>query len=243
MDRLNVILPCAGAGSLLGLPYPKELHVVQEGKSLLELSLERCLQAGSVVGRVTIVTRAAKPELLNLLERWHQRLPIALCLFDDRNHEWPGSVLSAEHLFMERNVVLLPDGHLVEHPELRVLSTMQRRLDSNDVVFAYAEEQSERLGALGALHVVGNEVSAFCDKPTTGLDRYNAFWASFGFRGDRGRELLELMTLSVGREPVTLESFRTSGFPIQSYVDLGTWPSLRAFQEQQLAARAPQLVA
>lgn len=233
MSKLNVILPCAGEGSRLGLPYPKELHVVEEGRSLVEFSLERCARAGSAVDRVTIVMTAAKPELLGLLERWMDRLPVAICFFDDSNFEWPGSVLSAEHLFCDHNVVLLPDSHLIECDGLDVIPAMANRLESSDVVFGYVEEQGPRLGSLGALTDRGNEVSAFCDKPDVPHDRFNAFWTTFGFRGEHGRPLLEMMTRSVQRKPVSLDEWRVAGFPVAGYRDLGTWDSLREFQARR----------
>lgn len=235
MDRLNVILPCAGPVGP-DLPYPAELHALEPGRSVLDLSLERCLEAGSALERVTVVTRADKPALLELLGRWSERLPLAVVLAGDDDLEWPASVLASEHLFSTANVVLMPTGHFVEHPELHVLPTMLRRLETNDVVFAYAEEATERLAERGALAVAGNEVSAFCDRPGRDRERFNAFWASFGFRAERGRELLELMALSVRRKSISLEAFRASGFPVASYADLSDWAGLRAFQDRATSA-------
>jgi 2-C-methyl-D-erythritol 4-phosphate cytidylyltransferase len=36
---LNIILPCAGKGSRLGLSYPKEIHQIDHDVRLIDLSL------------------------------------------------------------------------------------------------------------------------------------------------------------------------------------------------------------
>jgi hypothetical protein len=102
-----------------------------------------------------------------------------------------------------------------------------------DLVIAYAaERRPDALSRLGALHVEGSLVTAFCDKPSP--DRtpsYNAFWTSFAFRRDVGPAILDLMMRSVAREPVNLSDLglRVAAFPVSSYTDLGTWQSISRF--------------
>ena len=38
MSDLTVILPCAGEGTRLSLPYPKEVHSIEKNKSLIAVS-------------------------------------------------------------------------------------------------------------------------------------------------------------------------------------------------------------
>ena len=43
MSDLTVILPCAGEGTRLSLPYPKEVHSIEKNKSLIDYSFDRSL--------------------------------------------------------------------------------------------------------------------------------------------------------------------------------------------------------
>ena len=246
---LNVVLPCAGEGKRLGLPYPKEMHRIGPDTSLIELSLRLLEPYRERIDRVTCVITPRKTELVEFLARWQERLPIGFCFFDDRSFEWPGSILSAAPWFGERNLVMLPDSRLTEETDHPIVPTMERLLADDDVVFGYLPEASERLRALGALAVDGatGRVARFCDKPDDDLDRFNAFWTTFGFRADVGRPLLQTMMRSVRREPVELDSVGTvRAFPVAAYEDLGTWENLRraeARERGELEPAAPRRLA
>jgi len=230
---LNVILPCAGEGSRLGLPYPKEIHTVDRGMALIDHSFGLLLPHAHLIDRVTITLTKHKAEVLKYLDKYKGSLDLCFTFFNEAHSEWAGSILSADHLFLERNVVLLPDSVITERPGLPVIPTMDRLLAERDVVFAYKEECGERLRALGALSVGPGDgsIRRFCDKPVGDLEGLNAYWTAFGFRGAIGSGLLHLMTRSIRKEPVDLAGIGSlAGFPVDGYRDLGTWEALKAFR-------------
>ena len=230
---LNLILPCAGSGTRLGLAYPKETHLIAENTALLDLSLRLCEPHREQIHSVTVVLTPQKTEIVRFLDKWRQAFEIRFCYFNDANFEWAGSVLSAEPLFAEKNLVLLPDSYLREHQDHPVVPTMESLLEHHDVAFAQMPESDpERLATLGALRVAEDgHVAAFCDKPETDLQGFNGFWGAFGFRRAAGRPLLEMMTRSIRREPVDIEALGLdlTSFELRGYDDLGNWPSLHSF--------------
>ncbi len=226
---LNVIMPCAGSGTRLGLPYPKEIHLVARDTALMDFSLSLCEDARALVGSVSIVLTPEKADIVRYLAKWRDRFNFRFTFFDPQYHEWAGSVRSAAPLFGERNVVLLPDSVLHQAPDNPVLAAIDRGLDSHDVMFGHvAETDPARLCRLGALRVEDGRVTAFCDKPDRDHARFNAFWGTFAFRRAAAETLLDFMTRSIRREPVDLADLGLSvgTVPLAGYEDLGTWPSL-----------------
>ena len=61
---LNLILPCAGSGTRLGLFYPKETHLIAENTALLDLSLRLCEPHREFIDTVTIVLTPQKAEIV-----------------------------------------------------------------------------------------------------------------------------------------------------------------------------------
>ncbi len=230
---LNLILPCAGSGTRLGLAYPKETHLIAENTALLDLSLRLCEPHRKHIRSVTVVLTPQKVEIARFLDKWRQAFEIRFCYFNDANFEWAGSVLSAEPLFAEKNLVLLHDSYLREQQDYPVVPTMEALLEDHEVAFAHMRESDpERLSTLGALTVAADgHVAAFCDKPEAGQQGFNGFWGAFGFRRAAGRPLLEMMTRSIRREPVDIEALGLdlTSFELRGYDDLGNWPSLHSF--------------
>lgn len=231
---LNVILPAAGAGTRLGLPYPKELHRVEEGASLIDYSLRHIRQAGEAVDSVTLTLVPGKEAVAEHVRSVLPGVDVRTCQFNPAYSEWPGSILSSEPLFASRNVVLLPDSVIAMRSGDALFECYRQAFDAGDeVVFAYKPVgAADPITALGALKVEGERVTDFHDKPDAGVaSGYNAFWASFGFTGSMGPKLLALMMRSVARERVDIAAMdaRVGAFPVADYLDLGTWPAIRRF--------------
>ncbi len=232
LNSATIILPCAGEGSRLALPYPKEIHHVGQNQALIDFSLQMLERSGSQVDKIVVVLNSNKTLLIKHLEKWRSRFNIVFCYFDDDYREWPGSVLSAQHLFGEKNIVLLPDSTITERADTPLITTMIELLDHSGLVFAAKRISGENISALGALSV-NNEgsVDEFCDKPRTAVDRYNAFWCSFGFRRRVASPVLQTFSRSVARESVSVEDMsagRISAFWVDEYKDLGTWLSIKS---------------
>jgi NDP-sugar pyrophosphorylase family protein len=238
----TVILPAAGKGTRLNLPYPKELHRILPGISLIDFSLDHVRDCSDLINTVVTVIDTGKESVSDYVEQ-SLRTPVATAYFDTTYTEWPGSIRSAEAHFGEFNIVLLPDS-VVEpaHGDLLVESFAEAFATGADVVFAYAaERRPDFLSRLGALHVEGSHVTAFCDKPEPDhTPVYNAFWSSFAFRRSAGPAVLDLMMRSVARHPVDLASLglKVAAFPVAGYTDLGTWRSISNFLSRQEAMAA-----
>lgn len=240
---MKVILPCAGKGTRLGLPYPKEMHLIAKQTALIDLTFKRLENHSDLISEVIIILAPEKASLVEYLAKWKERFYLKFVFFDDRNHEWAGSILSAEQEFGEKNLVFLPDTFLVGLPEFPIVPTFDTELEKNSVCFGYLPtEDRKTLKSLGALKVVKDQVEGFCDKPAENNPAYfNAFWTTFGFKQDVSRPLLELMTRSIQGKPVDLRdvSSAATAFPVKEYKDLGVWPNIVEFTKRLGENEAP----
>lgn len=232
----TIVLPCAGAGTRLGLPYPKELHVVEEGRSLVDYSLAHLSADPALVDKAVCVIAPGKERVPDYVAgRMEEHAPVETAYFNEAYSEWPGSIRSAETHFGARNIALLPDSRVTPEAGARLLPQFAEAFESGaDVVFAYKRvSDPAALAALGAISVEGEAVTDFFDKPRDLADaaRFNAFWVAFGFTRDVGPSLLELMQRSVARERVDLGTLGCAirGFEVADYIDLGTWPSIHRY--------------
>ncbi|MEO9457522.1 MAG: hypothetical protein ABJE63_11815 [Lentilitoribacter sp.] len=229
---ITYILPCAGLGTRLGLPYPKEIHRIQPGVSLIDFSLAHITEDIPSTEKVVIVLTPGKEKVATYAEsKLSNMTKVERVYFNDRYSEWPGSIHSAETHFGEYNVALLPDSILTTKPHETLATQYSAAFDEGaDLVFACVNEASrQRLSSLGALYVKDSRVVHFCDKPLESEPtQFNAFWASFGFRREVGPKVLDFMMKSVAREKVNLDTLglNVSAFAVDNYVDLGTWPSI-----------------
>lgn len=232
---LTAILPCAGLGTRLGLPYPKEIHRVVKSHSLIDFSLGHIKEDAERVERVVTVLAKGKEVVFDYVQdRCAQVCATESCYFNENYYEWPGSIRSAEHMFGDRNIALLPDSVLVPSGGTSLVSQFSDEFEKGaDLVFAYVPTTDRvRLSALGALVIDNGNVSEFCDKPALEYgSQFNGFWASFGFTKECSAAVLEFMTRSVAREAVDINELglNVRAFPIKSYTDLGTWPAMSKF--------------
>ena len=107
MSNLTVILPCAGEGTRLSLPYPKEVHSIEKNKSLIDYSFDLFSNYGRRDVEFVITLNENKTELVKYLSRYKSRFNISFTFFNPAETEYTGSIKSAKHLFGEKNLVLL----------------------------------------------------------------------------------------------------------------------------------------
>lgn len=233
-SETNIILPAAGKGTRLNLPYPKELHRVIEGSSLIDFSLAHIRARRDKVDRVSIVIDQGKEAVYDYVSAQLPDIEVRHCRFNHAYSEWPGSILSAEELFLDRNIVFLPDSVLTPKLPHEVLAQFDAQFAANrEIVFGYKSVTKEDpIHALGALMVRGDRIEDFCDKPDPSIaNHFNAFWTTFGFCKEAGPDLLRMMMKSVARERVNITALDCTigAFEVEGYKDLGTWPSIRDF--------------
>lgn len=177
-NDITIILPCAGAGSRMGLDSPKELFEIS-GRKLIDFSLDHIkayiralVHDGSSTGsfRVAVVIRLSKREVADYVRAQLPDTRVETVLFDDNYEEWPGSVYSAHKQFSGRNLVLLPDSFL-SLSSLSLPSTMLAHPENNlqpITVFPDGEYRDRTLIA-AALEVLAQRPVMFgwvaCDNP------------------------------------------------------------------------------
>lgn len=222
-------------GTRLGLPYPKEIHRLSKSKSLIDFSLNHVKACPDLVGSAVTVLAPGKETVFDYVAgQLLGAVDTTSVYFNHAYTEWPGSIRSAEHNFLPRNVALLPDSVLVPMAGQHLLAEFDRAFNRGaDLVFAFVAEQDRaRLQALGALRINGHSVEEFCDKPKPDHpSAFNGFWASFGFTNACATAVLDFMMASVAREPVDIRhlGLNVQAFQVESYVDLGTWPNISTY--------------
>ena len=154
MSNLTVILPCAGEGTRLSLPYPKEVHSIEKNKSLIDYSFDLFSNYGRRDVEFVITLNENKTELVKYLSRYKSRYNISFTFFNPAETEYTGSIKSAKHLFGEKNLVLLPDTFMKLKSSQDIVNLVSDSLNETGFTFFFKREQSElMLRTKGALSI------------------------------------------------------------------------------------------
>lgn len=253
---LTVVLPCAGAGTRLGLKKPKELFEIVPGTRLIDFSLAHIEAAPTKIKlRIAVVIQPHKREVVDYVRRRLPQVDVVEVLFDDSYREWPGSVYSAAGMFSGHNLVLLPDSILNtgkgggknvpvcrDDRGMSLIESVSSALVTHEVLFGWIECSDYRVvKKLGALRVEEGKVAAFRDKPEDALAKYNGFWGCYAFRKEVGKALYHFLLKSVLHQPVSLEEqpfYPPAALRLESYRDLGTWKAVEAFRRPHMRGGA-----
>lgn len=237
-QRATVILPCAGSGTRLGLPFGKELLPLGPGSTPLDETLALLVPHALALRLVVVLGGGREATARHVTARAAAaRLPVAFAAQDPGLTECTGAVLSAAPWFSERNIVLLPD-QVLDYPDPGLITSALDTLDNAPFCFLAAREDApERISRDGALRVTNGTPARLLDyaeqPPLADAGRFNATWFGFAFRDDAG-EALSLLHRAVTGRPVTTADVAASplaGCPVIEagpYRDLGTWPAVRA---------------
>lgn len=235
----TVIIPCAGAGSRLGLAFPKELLPVAEDRTAIDTVFDLLLpHAGRL--RVLIVIDTEHGLTIRHLARYVSRIEIAFVFQQPHLPEVTGAVRSALDWAGPRSLVLLPDQvlHTPESAAGIAAAALDILVDASFCFLAATESDPDRIGTDGALRLEPGpdgkqRVTAYADKPgTMAASGFNAVWFGYGFRRDAADAGLEVLHRSTSGEPVMPEQFAASplaGCPaleVGPFTDIGTWTGL-----------------
>jgi hypothetical protein len=233
-EKLTVILPCAGEGSRLSLPYPKELYCIEKGKSLVDYSFD--LFSNFHRGEVNFVLtiNENKTDIVKYLSKYKSKYEISFTYFDPNESEYTGSLKSCRHLFGENNLVLLPDTILRLKENMNLHETVIENLDETGFSFFYKmEDSAQMLKTKGALYVnEENLVLKYEDKPNDGFSRFNSFWCAFAFKRnvfDQSIKFMEQSTLKTFSKNIGIKDtsiYLSKGIEVEDYIDLGTWDQI-----------------
>lgn len=222
VNDVTVILPCAGAGMRLGLPFPKELAPLKSGRCLIDSALD-VIGSSPVRPRIIILDDGTREQTRDYVRNRFPELPLAAVRQHKYAPDWPDAVLRLEPWLSAVNVVMLPDASYGFSGD--ILGTLADATRDHGFAFAATRLPGEDLKSLGALRVVQDDtVAAHEDKPAN-PSPYNAAWGMLAFAGSRlGMQGMRVISncLSHGgaaRPPVI-------GAPVtwlDSYRDCGTW--------------------
>jgi len=235
MSKLTVILPAAGKGTRLNLPYPKEMFRLNNEEALIDHSFNFFRDYGRKNVEFVVIINEDKTELVSYLSKYKDRYNITFTYQNPNEHEVTGAIKSASHLFGEHNLVLLPDTIMTLAPGADLYDLTNSSLTETGFTFLYKKEKDpEVLKKYGALTVDQNDlITAYEDKPQTSLDNYNAFWCAFAFRRSTFTQFIWLIEKSTLKQKVQIDEiqrtpiYKSKGIPVQDYRDLGTWKEIR----------------
>jgi len=237
MTKLNVILPAAGKGSRLNLPYPKEILRFDNDKALIDCSLDLFSAAKRTEVQFTVVIDESKTEIVKYLAKYKNCYDFNFVFQKPDEIEYTGAIKSAKHTFLHQNLVLLPDTVLkLKSPNKLLEQVRSVLLRQNFVFLAKKSQEHSLLRTKGCLSL--NEldrVEAYYDKPQTGLERFNAYWCAFAFTPKIFDEALSFMELSTLRQSAPELSFgcpslyNSEIIEVENFLDLGTWDQLRRY--------------
>jgi NDP-sugar pyrophosphorylase family protein len=233
MGKLTVILPAAGKGTRLNLPYPKEILRLDKNNALIDNSFDLFKNYGREKIQFVVIINESKTDIVKYLSKYKDKYNISFCFQNPELKEYTGAIKSAKYLFGENNIVLLPDTLVTIKEDLYKLAI--KSLNRDNFTFLYKEEKSEDvLRTKGALLIdKKGRVIEYEDKPQENVKRYNAFWCSFAFKREAFESCINFMeksTLNYNYDKNDIKKtplFKSKGIQVEDYIDLGTWPDIR----------------
>ena len=233
--KLNVILPAAGKGTRLNLPYPKEILRLDNDNALIDNCFNFFKDYGRNQVEFIVVINEDKTDLIKYLAKYKDRYNISFVFQNPNEQEYTGAIKSASHLFGEHNLVLLPDTLMKLYPGKDLFTLVSEALTETGFSFLVKrEENRDVLKTKGAIYVnaEGNVVE-YEDKPIDRVGQYNSFWCAFGFRKRNFFECINFMEKSTLKQKHSINDitstpiFGSKVIEVEDYIDLGTWPEIR----------------
>jgi NDP-sugar pyrophosphorylase family protein len=231
MNKLTVILPAAGKGSRLNLPYPKEILRVDKEKALIDNSFDLFNGLGREEVEFIVVINEEKTEIIKYLSKYKSQYNVSFTFQNPNEIEYTGAIKSAKHLFGENNIVLLPDTILTLPAGVNLTNELHEKLEKKGFAFLFKSEANEKmLNTKGCLQLDNDQkVVDYEDKPSQQMARFNGYWCAFAFKKEVFDECISFMeqsTLKLKKSNTVIEQtsiFGSKVIQVEDYKDLGTW--------------------
>ena len=232
---LTVILPAAGKGTRLNLPYPKEILRLDKNQALIDYSFDYFKDYDRNSVDFVVVINEFKTDIVGYLSKYKHKYNIAFVYQNPLEKEYTGAIKSANHLFGEYNLVLLPDTIMKLKNGNDLFELVKTSLTETGFTFLYKDEvNKDVLKTKGALYVDDQKIiKDYQDKPQTDLDKFNAFWCAFAFRRRAFKSCMDFMEKSTLKQQVDsgeIEAtpiYNSKAIDVEDYVDLGTWDEIK----------------
>ncbi|HZM75521.1 MAG TPA: hypothetical protein VFC19_07325 [Candidatus Limnocylindrales bacterium] len=222
---IYAVLPCAGAGLRFGAPYPKELHCIAAGTTMLDLALAPLLDLAAEGAQIRLVAvlSAAKMATARYLHRYADRFCVVMT-YQTPAHgsDLRGALAAATPLCTGDTVLVLPDQSYQWDPARNPIRALLARLEREDwAVLASPVTDPTELASEGALRLepIGGtlRVTAAAEKPADPTP-YNAAWVSVAVAAPAVAELTGLVGANgrhplVGASAVQVKGYRNATTP------------------------------
>lgn len=251
MKGTIAVLPCAGAGRRLGLPYPKELLAIGPGRLLIDETLDLLRATEAPLDGVVLVIDDPDRPTVSYVTSQLADLPVCVVRQAVAGREWTSAVLSVTTWLGSRALVLLPDQMVRSLPGTDPLRWALAALTDHPISFlAHRQPDPARLAGDGALRIVDDHgvltVDGYAERPGTRADRFDSAWVAVALRIPDGLAALEAMhrmlTVRLPVPPPELRRVGILGAPVAyvaQYQDLGTWTNVREHWSRQIQETNP----
>ncbi|GGM90986.1 hypothetical protein [Streptomyces fuscichromogenes] len=201
---VSVILPCAGFGTRFSAPYPKELHCLAPGVTVLDRSLEgvvKLAESGLNV-RLVVVIGAHKLDTVRYLERYAETFQLVF-IYQNESFEpgLDGAIRSALPMVRGTVALVLPDIVVSDADSADILLAAVRHTAVTGWSVVAAEERDpgvlRQMGALAVVEAGGLlTVGAAIDKPAD-PSGFNAFWGMVAAAENEAHRLPDVVAKGV----------------------------------------------
>jgi UTP-glucose-1-phosphate uridylyltransferase len=198
---VSIILPCAGFGTRFNAPYPKELHCLAPGITVLDRSLEAVaeLAKSGLQVRLVVVFGAHKLDTVSYLARYADIFQLVF-VYQDESFEstLDGAIRSALPMTQGPVALVLPDIVINGAGSAGSLLAALHHLGvAGWSVVAAEERDAGTLRQMGALAVAERDgvarVGAATDKPAD-PSGYNAFWGMVAVAAEEAHRLPDVVS-------------------------------------------------
>ncbi len=197
---VSVILPCAGSGTRFSAPYPKELHCLAPGVTVLDRSLEAVVELAKsgLDVRLVVVFGPHKMDTVRYLARYAETLHLVFVYQNESlEPDLAGAIRSALPMTRGPVALVLPDI-VVSGPDSAgsLLAALRLTEFTGWGVVAAREHDPAVLRQMGALAVVEEDgaltVREATDKPADPAG-FNAFWGMVAAAEDQAHRLPDVV--------------------------------------------------
>jgi len=227
--EIRAVLPCAGSGSRLGLPFPKELAPLGPGRCLIDSSLDMIRACAGDV-RVILMTDGGRDLTVRYVRERLPGIPVAEVTQDPAAPDMTEAVIALTPWLGYVNVLLLPD--VVYGWAGDPVGEVAAEAVSYGFAAAAVKAGPGQIRQAGALRTENDRIAAFEDKPPD-PSGYDSLWGMLAFSSSTfGMDALRLVAASASKArtgPVTAPPVRLAPVTwLQGFRDCGTWDAYRA---------------
>lgn len=224
-NKINFIIPCAGFGTRLGIPFSKELYPISKDLTLIDSVFENIREFKND-SRIIIVIEKHKVDLIQHIRKYSDDFDIIFIY--QKYPELSGAILTCEDYFSDVNILLLPDIFISDENITHKIKDLIIYTKLNKVCYLVKNESDfSILKRLGAVNSTNNTINYMEEKPQTN-NNYNAYWVSIGFNSV---DFIHNFVKFQKHEDYDKKYFSNINCVFIDYaLDLGVWENIRRFE-------------